>query len=615
MLQGDNQNMKKLLRLLFVIFLMLVCVLLMSSCQKSKSSDGTLLYREIEGGYEVIGVADKDATEIKIPAFFNFKPVISIAENAFYNKNVVSIKIPFTVKTIGAYAISHCDALESVKLPLGIKRVGQYNFQDCPNLKFEEKDGGKYIGNKLNPYMVLFDVEDREITSFEIHKRCKIITTAFINCQNLESIEIPRGVKVIDELAFAMCKSLKEVKLPKSLRVIGDTAFSNCTSLVEIKIPNGTQTIEDAFFNCTSLIKVELPKTIKEISKHSFYYTNVAYNEYEGGYYLGNDKNPYLIFIRLQSDDITEIKLHKDTKVISTDAFSSQYNITTYIYVPESNKYFKTIDGNLYTKNGKTLLRYAGGKEEESFVIPKKVRNIGDYAFCNSQNLKNIEFHNNIKKIGEGAFSHCKALESVKIPKKIRVIPEMAFYYSESLKDVDMHKNVTAIDEYAFVGCKMESIEFPRKLTYIGRDAFYGCVYLADINIPKNVFYIGYSAFSSCHSLKSVVIPDNVIYLGSSAFSDCSNLQEVVIGKGIKTIKRYTFANNTALQTVTISNSITEILGATFYECESLKTINFGGTIEEWKAVYKDNKDLNGHYWDRYAGRYTVVCTDGTVSK
>ena len=45
----------------------------------------------------------------------------------------------------------------------------------------------------------------------------------------------------------------------------------------------------------------------------------------------------------------------------------------TSISVDENNTVYKSIDGNLYSKDGKTLVQYAVGKQDKSFVIPDSV--------------------------------------------------------------------------------------------------------------------------------------------------------------------------------------------------------------------------------------------------
>ena len=80
--------MKKNFKILAIVAVIFVCVFIMSSCTKDKMTDGTLIYREVEGGYEVIGIADKNATDIKIPLLFRGKMVVSIGENVFYKNSI-----------------------------------------------------------------------------------------------------------------------------------------------------------------------------------------------------------------------------------------------------------------------------------------------------------------------------------------------------------------------------------------------------------------------------------------------------------------------------------------------------------------------------------------------
>ena len=51
------------------------------------------------------------------------------------------------------------------------------------------------------------------------------------------------------------------------------------------------------------------------------------------------------------------------------------------IVVDEENLQYKSIDGNLYSKDGKIFLRYAAGKIEEKFTIPVGVEKIEEGAF------------------------------------------------------------------------------------------------------------------------------------------------------------------------------------------------------------------------------------------
>eukprot|EP00435_Cladocopium_sp_Y103_P025913 s5412_g6.t1 len=51
-------------------------------------------------------------------------------------------------------------------------------------------------------------------------------------------LQIPEGVKVIDEFAFHDCKSVAVLYIPNSVTAIGKAAFHGCTSLTNVMIPN-----------------------------------------------------------------------------------------------------------------------------------------------------------------------------------------------------------------------------------------------------------------------------------------------------------------------------------------------------------------------------------------
>ena len=63
------------------------------------------------------------------------------------------------------------------------------------------------------------------------------------------------------------------------------------------------------------------------------------------------------------------------------------------ISVDTNNTCFKSIDGNLYTKDGKTLIRYAIGKTNSIFEVPEEVTTIYARAFYGCTSLETIAFY------------------------------------------------------------------------------------------------------------------------------------------------------------------------------------------------------------------------------
>ena len=55
---------------------------------------------------------------------------------------------------------------------------------------------------------------------------------------------------------------------------------------------------------------------------------NIAYNEYEGGLYLGSKDNPYLCLIQPKDDKVTTLIVHPDCRLVCQFAFHQHPNLT-----------------------------------------------------------------------------------------------------------------------------------------------------------------------------------------------------------------------------------------------------------------------------------------------
>ena len=311
------------------------------------------------------------------------------------------------------------------------------------------------------------------------------------------------------------------------------------------------------------------------------------------------------------------------------------------IKVDKDNPNYKDIDGNLYTKDGKTLIRYANGKKKNLFLVPSSVKVIADGAFSNCKNLKGIEFSNGLSSVGLYAFYGCtnliginlpntvtsigyrifwgcENLTSVKMPNALTEIGEQAFKGCRNLTYVNLPSDVTSIGKEAFSGCEsLKNIVLPNSITSIGEDALFGCVSLAEITIPANVTSIGKGAFDYCKSLKGVYIPKRVTSIGKLAFSDCRALTEIkvdkanefykdingdlytkdgktllqyaigkentsfVIPSGVTTIESFAFAYAKYIENVVVPSNVTKVAICAFGGCENLTSVVFKN-IKGW---------------------------------
>ena len=467
-------------------------------CGGKESTPGLKYIQNADGTYTVTGKGSCTETDIVI-GIYNNRDVTTIGDSAFYYcTSLTSIELPDSLTTIGYEAFSDCTRLTSIVIPEGVTTIGERAFDGCSSLKsIELPDSLTTIG-----------------------------VQAFYWCTSLKSIVIPEGVTTIGNDAFYNCISLTSIELPDSLTTIGDNAFSWCDSLKSIVIPEGVTTIGvQAFYNCTSLKSIVIP---------------------EGVTAIGNDAFSYCT-------SLTRIELPDSLTAIGADAFHDCDSLTS-ITVAEGNENYKSIDGNLYSKDGEILIQYAIGKTDTAFTVPEGVTTLGDNAFSRCISLKSIVIPDSLTAIGADAFSWCASLKSIVIPEGVTTIRAYAFsnctsltIYCEVAEKQDGWSNSWNSSNRPVVwGCQVTGDGFVYETTnnsvsilkYIGLD---NNIVIPTVIDGKNVTTIGDRAFSSCYSLTSIELPDSLTTIGERAFSWCTSLTSIVIPEGVTTIGNYAF--------------------------------------------------------------------------
>lgn len=273
-----------------------------------------------------------------------------------------------------------------------------------------------------------------------------------------------------------------------------------------------------------------------------------------------------------------------------------------------------------------------GEDDEEDFkvvdgkcIFPKGVKEIPDDAFCEEQDIVDVEIPESVEVIGESAFFCCKGLRNVKINGPLKRICSSAFYGCDRLISINIPATVTIIDEEAFSWCKsLERLVIPDSVIEIGNDAFSDCSSLTEIKvssgnrrydsrdgcnaiietdsntlivgckntvIPATVTIIGEDAFSGCSSLERLVIPDSVAEIGDDAFSYCSNLTEIIVSSANQRydsrdgcnaiIETKTNTLITGSKNTLIPNSVTKIDDCAFRGLSNLSEIGIPDSVKE----------------------------------
>ena len=82
---------------------------------------------------------------------------------------------------------------------------------------------------------------------------------------NIQHVDIPVGIKVINKYSFAGCSQLKEVIIPEGVIKIGEGAFMSCDALEKLHLPSTLKYIDvGAFQSCTNLKEVTFAGTTKQ---------------------------------------------------------------------------------------------------------------------------------------------------------------------------------------------------------------------------------------------------------------------------------------------------------------------------------------------------------------
>lgn len=92
----------------------------------------------------------------------------------------------------------------------------------------------------------------------------------FYEFNNLEEVEIPDSVEIIQSFAFANCSKLETVKLPNTMVGIAYRAFENCTSLKTINIPEHIKILQDWAFRGCQEIPLTTQALIKKLQPNAF---------------------------------------------------------------------------------------------------------------------------------------------------------------------------------------------------------------------------------------------------------------------------------------------------------------------------------------------------------
>lgn len=262
--------------------------------------------------------------------------------------------------------------------------------------------------------------------------------------------------------------------------------------------------------------------------------------------------------------------------------------------------------------------------EDFNFVLPKKLRIIGDCAFRSMGGVKSISIPESVEEIGNCAFMWTDRVNdffvyweeplnidpsvffdsdlskiNLNVPEGRKVIYQEVYPWSDFsihdgnnwteekvivdnihflLRTPDMTAKILSVNQ-------SKSVLFPGSISYnqqkyivteIEKQAARGDkVKISEVYIPKNIKIIGESAFENQENLSKVEFEDNSELRGFSYYSffKCKSLNNIDLPKNVEWIYAFAFSECENLAKIDIPASVTEIGQSAFENCESLKDV------------------------------------------
>jgi hypothetical protein len=485
--------------------------------------------------------------------------VETIQKYAFYNSSLLrSVTLPESCEIIEQYAFYQCDVLENINLDK-VRVVSDYAFNKCESLTCDLIGGIDLSGvNSIGKYAFA----ETRISTAILSNLCISGEGAFKDCSKLETVELGERTRLaprmfentpvesvviysdtVQDYAFLNCQNLTSVELRGNLTYLGKEAFSGCTKLESVVFGGTCEEIaEYAFQNCTALESITLPDCEIVIDDCAFV---------ESG--------------------LEEVTLSKNTyfeklgAVVFSGVSGMQVNAT-------ASEHYQIKDGILYSKDGSKLVMVMPGTRTGNFVVPANVKEICSGAFSANNYLTSVSFADGsvLESIGYGAFADCLQLKTVNLPDREVAIGDSAFFGASTLREINLNK-VTSIGSMAFAGTALTSLDLPMENVTIGQGAFYGCNSLRAVTLAAGA-QIGPDAFAEA-PIVIVTLNGDGVTVGENAFFACTQLTTFDFTKLTGTVGAHAFYYCVSLKSVEMPN-VKEIGEGCFAGCVSLKSFS-----------------------------------------
>ena len=340
-----------------------------------------------------------------------------------FQKRIRKIILKPGVETIGDFAFSSLENVESVVISDGIRRIGSNAFEHCGSIR------------------------EIQFSKNLLH----IGSGAFMYCSSLSRLTLPDGITSIDNHAFQYCYDLQEIWIPDTVTQIGNSAFSCCDNLRNV-FYGGTKSQWDS---------IAIGKGNLALTTASLHFS--ARDAQVSPSSSGNDGVPEnkSASIEWRYDD------NSRTLTISGNGKMEDFSEETIPWKKNLLEIRTVIVEQGVTGIGSYAFKGCTGLGK--LILHPGLESIGAYAFKYCSSLRQIALPPELSSIGVGAFQYCTRLSELELPQGLQRVGTGAFQYCTDLKQVKVPESIISIGDIPFLGCdRMQDIY------YAGNEARWG---------------------------------------------------------------------------------------------------------------------------------------------
>jgi len=304
---------------------------------------------------------------------------------------------------------------------------------------------------------------------------------AFSLCDELESVTLPEGLLVIEDMAFSN-SGISEITLPATLTSLGSSSFQSCNNLKSIHVAESNPKF------------CEIDGVLFDKAKE----TLVCYPSGKGTSYVVPVGTKTIGKEAFAESQITSITLNEGLICIDDAAFS----LTDLKSI--------TIPGSV-TQFGKFIFEFSNPEYIVSNILEPQSISVSSFEYAEYDSQNEI-YNKTILYVPLGTESKYKAATGWNNFASIRECDRIEMDGFEYEVTHDTHY-ATLLKKSTSVSYK-EEIEIPGTISYnnqqipvvgIAEDAFKG-MSLGSILLSGNIQTIGANAFNGCSNLKSVTV-------------------------------------------------------------------------------------------------------------